>query len=59
MNDLIECKKCGTLCQVDGEFPKFFAYCDTCDDYADYDMEEWTADYMAMIADGRPEKGEV
>ena len=41
------CKKCGEECVVDGECPKFFAFCDTCHDYADYNMDEFAIDHMA------------
>ena len=53
MNDTVICKKCGGICTIDGDFPKFYAWCDTCNDYADYDMGEYAADYLATIADGR------
>lgn len=56
MDDLIECRRCGELCQVDGEFPKFFAWCDTCNDYADYDMSEYAADYLATKIDAAHER---
>ena len=52
MNDTIICKKCGEICQIDGEFPKFFAYCDNCQDYVDdKDIDEYTADYLASEID--------
>lgn len=51
MNDTVICAKCGETCQVDGEFPKFFAWCDTCDDYASCDMSEYTANYLASRID--------
>ena len=47
----IICKTCGDECQVDGEFPKFFAFCDTCGGYADYDMNDYTIEYMANKAE--------
>jgi hypothetical protein len=47
MHRWITCKKCGTVCQVDGEFPKFFAWCSCCDDYATYDMDRYASDWMA------------
>lgn len=56
MEDLVECRRCGELCQVDGEFPKFFAWCDTCNDYADYDMTEYAADYLATKIDAAHER---
>jgi len=51
MDGYIECRRCGELCMVDGEFPKFYAWCDTCNDYADYDMSEYAADYLATQID--------
>ena len=51
MRRWITCKKCGTPCKVDGDYPKFFAFCDTCDDYATYDMDMYAADWMADEVD--------
>jgi len=51
MNDAVECTKCGTICQVDGEFPKFDAWCDVCHDYATCDMSEYTTDWFASKID--------
>ena len=31
----IKCAKCGTDCVIDGDFPKFFAWCEECSDYAE------------------------
>lgn len=58
MNDTIECKRCGSICQIEGEFPKFFAWCDTCNDYADADsaVDEYTADYLAAQIDKAHER---
>lgn len=48
----IGCQKCGNICIVDGEFPKFFAYCDTCGDYAEgFSDQEYAADYMGSLID--------
>ena len=54
MNDTVECKRCGSICQIDGEFPKFFAYCDNCQNYVDVD--DYTADYLASEIDRAYEK---
>ena len=51
MKDIITCKKCGGLCDVDGEFPKFFAWCESCNDYATYNMDEYNADYYSRMID--------
>ena len=51
MTDCVECRRCGELCYVDGEFPKFFAWCEKCKDYADYDMSKYTADWLASATD--------
>ena len=52
MDGYVECRRCGELCNVDGEYPKFFAWCETCNDYADCNMSEYTADYLATKIDG-------
>lgn len=44
--DEVICNKCDQPAVVDGEYPKFFAWCDTCNDYADSDMCAYTADWM-------------
>lgn len=49
--DEITCKKCGEEVVVDGEYPKFIAWCDTCNDYADCDMHNYTADWMGTRID--------
>lgn len=52
MSDEIECKKCGEICVIDGEFPRYFAYCDFCHDYASgFDNEEYAANYIANLID--------
>jgi hypothetical protein len=52
MKDEVQCKKCGDICIIDGEFPKFFAWCDTCHDYADgFDASDYAADYMGGLID--------
>jgi hypothetical protein len=45
------CERCGDICCVDGEFPKFFAWCYTCGDYADCDWNEYNADFLSSRAD--------
>jgi transcription elongation factor Elf1 len=58
MNEF-ECIKCGSICQIDGEFPKFFAYCDVCGDYAKgFDADDYTRDIAAGIADSRDKNNE-
>ena len=57
MNTEIECSRCGEICAVDGEFPRFFAWCETCHDYAGgFDDVEYAQEFAADIADSRPEK---
>ncbi|MBA7470156.1 hypothetical protein ES707_05434 [subsurface metagenome] len=56
MNDTVICSKCGELCCVDGEFPKFFAWCDMCNDYASCDMGEYTENWLATKTDEAHEK---
>jgi hypothetical protein len=52
MNTEIECKKCHDICIVDGEYPKFFAWCDTCHDYASgFDAFDYAVDYISVKAD--------
>jgi hypothetical protein len=51
-----ECGKCGTPCMVDGEFPKFFAWCDTCDDYAAGFGADELNQYAANRVDNPPER---
>ncbi|MHA2280086.1 MAG: hypothetical protein ACXAC5_04320 [Promethearchaeota archaeon] len=47
----VTCNKCKSICEVDGEYPKFFAWCDTCDDYADHDMMEFATEWYAGLID--------
>lgn len=48
----VECARCGSVCCVDGDFPKFFAWCDTCDDYADgFDCLDYAQDVYAGMID--------
>lgn len=53
MEDDFECEKCGELCQIDGESPRFFAWCHFCQDYAmGFDETDHAAERAAGIADG-------
>lgn len=57
MKNEVECARCGTICQIDGEMPRYFAYCDGCQDYAGgFDSNEYAREVMADIADSRPEE---
>ena len=29
-----DCKRCGESCSIEDEYPKAFAWCDNCNDYA-------------------------
>lgn len=47
-----QCKKCNNTCTIDGDYPKYFAWCDTCRDYADgFDAHEHAADVMGNLID--------
>lgn len=51
--DEVKCK-CGEYVKIDGEYPKFFAYCDNCSDYVDsdrFDAYEYAGEYMANLYD--------
>ena len=46
------CKKCKSECNVDGEYPKFFCWCDTCETYAKgFDVLKYSADYISGLTD--------
>jgi hypothetical protein len=45
------CCKCGLLCHIDGEYPKFIVWCDECNNYADIDLEELQEDYLGNRID--------
>jgi len=48
------CRKCFSECIVEGDFPKFYCWCDECDDYAkgfDEEAEDYAADYMGTMID--------
>lgn len=48
----ITCQKCNDTCVIDGEYPKFFAWCDTCKDYAQgFDCFKYAADYYGDLID--------
>ena len=56
MNTEIECSRCGEICAIDGDFPRYFAWCETCKDYAGgFDSEAYSQEVMGDIADSRPE----
>ena len=57
MKSEIQCKKCGDTCVIDGEYPKLFAWCDTCSDYAEgFDIMEYSADYMGNLIDAAADR---
>lgn len=46
------CKKCGNECSVDGEYPKFFSWCDTCSsEPKGFDVFDYAADWMGNKID--------
>ena len=46
------CNKCNRQCIIDGEYPKFFCWCNNCDDYAlGFDCLEYAADYQGQMID--------
>jgi len=52
MRDEVECNRCREVCIIDGDYPKFFAWCDTCKDYAEgFNADEYAADYMGGLID--------
>lgn len=52
MNDTFVCQKCGYLCTIDGEYPKFDAWCDTCKNYAEgFDCLEYAAEHLGNKID--------
>ncbi len=52
MTHEFECQKCGEMCMVDGDPPKFLAWCCECDDYAKgFDDSDYAADYYASRID--------
>jgi hypothetical protein len=55
MKNEIECSRCHNICVIDGDFPKYFAWCEVCKDYAEgFNCVEYAAEVMADIADSRP-----
>jgi len=50
---MITCKKCREEIPVDGEYPKFFAWCFTCDDYADFDLEDYIGGLIDQVMQDR------
>jgi len=50
--DTVICKCCEEECQVDGEYPKFFSWCDTCDTEPEgFDCLSYAADWMGYATD--------
>jgi hypothetical protein len=46
MNETL-CKKCGDICVIDGEYPEYFAWCYTCNNYAEWDEVGYVAQVFA------------
>ena len=47
-----ECHKCGSVCEVDGDFPKYYTWCLECNDYAKgFDGSDYAADIAAGFAE--------
>jgi len=52
MKHEFECQKCGEICNIDGYFPKYFCFCEQCNDYAQgFDPLEYSADYFGGYVD--------
>ena len=45
-NRWIDCE-CGEECELEGEYPKFEAWCEKCNNYARFDLEEVLDDVRA------------
>jgi len=57
IKDAVRCTKCGSICCIDGDPPKVFAWCDVCKDYAEgFDESAWVADHYAALADAWVDK---
>ena len=53
-DDEVRCGKCGSICAIDGDGYKWFAFCDTCKDYADgFDGTAWFLDRAYGEADAQ------
>ena len=51
MSELI-CSKCNEEVEIDGDYPKVFAWCNTCNDYAEgVNCEEIVRDQLIHQAD--------
>lgn len=50
--DTIICRKHNKECDVDGDYPKFFAFCEYCNDYADFDMIEYGVNWITNKHEG-------
>lgn len=56
VNTEVKCSRCGSICTVDGDMPRYFAWCEVCHDYVGgFDGDEYAREVMAGIADSRPE----
>jgi len=56
-NNEFECKRCGNICEVEGEYPRFSCWCDVCDREAwGFDVLEYGSDYLADAIDAEVER---
>lgn len=55
-----QCERCGTECIIDGDYPRFDCYCDTCKKEAGgFDVLEYAANWYAEqldVADFRDDR---
>ena len=59
MYDVI-CKKCGTHCEVDGDYPRFTCWCDECNREAEgFDILDYGADWLGDMIDYAKERCDV
>lgn len=43
--DEFKCQKCGNLARIEGDYPKYYAWCYHCNDYAEgFDPQEHAID---------------
>ena len=48
MDTEFECEACHNICVVDGDYPKFFCWCDVCHNYAKgFNDAKYAADCLA------------
>lgn len=46
------CKRCGEPVSIEGEYPKFIAWCDNCNDYVEgFDPIDYAREFIADLAD--------